>query len=284
MHMAARANAKINLTLDITGVRDDGYHLLEMIMQSVSLYDTVEVTTDSSGEISVVSSLIGLGGKNDIAYKAASAFTEVTGIRDGIKVKIEKRIPCAAGLGGGSADAAAVLMILNKMYGYPISNTKLEKLALKLGADVPYFLYGGTVLVSGIGDVFSYLPPIPNCYIVIAKNAVKKSTGDMYRIIDHADNLPKPDNKAAINAIKDGNLNLLCKHINNVFSVAWNSPEITKTMKSSGAIAVSISGSGPSYFGVFNNDTMARDCVDNLKKLNIEAYFASPVEKSVIFE
>lgn len=279
MKLTAKANAKINLTLDILGKREDGYHLVDMIMQTISLFDTVSVIKTDSG-IRVLSSDNALGGEEDITYKAAKLFFEETKINGGAQIEIEKCIPVAAGLGGGSTDAAAVLVLLNRLYENPLTVKELEKIAVKLGADVPFFLYGGTISVGGIGEVFEKLPDMPNCHLVIAKKGVKPSTKEMYNVIDNTDVSDyRPDNIAAKSAIEKSNLNILCQNINNVFSAAWESDEIALIMKECGALSVSLSGSGPSYFGVFDNESYAKTAVECLKNLSIAAFYAVPTKK-----
>lgn len=276
MKLTAKAYAKINLTLDIVGKRADGYHFVDMIMQTVSLSDTVSVTK-TDGDIRVLSSDNALGGEDDITYKAAKLFFEKTAINDGAEIEVKKNIPVAAGLGGGSTDAAAVLMLLNKMYNNALGINELEALAVKLGADVPFFLYGGTISVSGIGEVFEKLPDMPKCHLVIAKKGVKPSTKEMYNIIDNTDvSLYRPDNIAAKEAIKGSDLNILCRNINNVFSAAWESDEISLIMRECGALAVSLSGSGPSYFGIFDSEAYAKTAAECLKNLGIAAFYAVP--------
>ncbi len=283
MKLTAKACAKINLTLDIIGVREDGYHLLQMIMQSVSLFDTVTVESNKSNSIAVASTLEGLGGTNDITYKAAQLFFEGSNIVGGANIHINKCIPCAAGLGGGSADAAAVLVLLNAIYGLPLTVPQLETIALKLGADVPYFLHGGTVFVSGIGENFKPLPNLPDCYIVIAKNAKKPSTGEMYRKIDSG-SFPHPDNNAAVSAVNQCDLKMLCENVGNVFQNLWDCREVTDIFKKHKPLAYSLSGSGPSYFGVFENEQSAKSCLDEFTVNNIEAYLTMPTSKAIIFE
>jgi len=281
--VTAKAGAKINLTLDIVGIREDGYHLVDMIMQSVSLFDTISVETTENG-ITVNSSDISLGGKEDICYKAAYVFYEKSGICGGANITVKKSIPLAAGLGGGSADAAAVLMALNKCYDYPLSVAELEKIAITLGADVPFFLYGGTISVTGIGEIFEKLPDMPQCFIVIAKNAVKPSTKEMYRIIDSSVIYDRPDNSAAKKAISDGDLHALSNNIKNVFSVAWKQNDLVDILSSNNALAVSLSGSGPSYFGIYENENDAKAVVKELAKNGIPGFLTVPTNSSIFFD
>ena len=284
MNLTAKANAKINLTLDIVGKREDGYHLVDMIMQTVSLYDKVSVTKVSDG-IRVLSSDNQLGGQDDITYRAAKLFFEKTEIHAGAEIRVEKNIPVAAGLGGGSTDAAAVLMLLNQLYGSPLEMKTLEEIAVKIGADVPFFLYGGTIAVTGIGEIFEKLPDMPKCHLVIAKKGVKPSTKEMYAVIDNADvSKNRPDNSAAKKAIKNSDLNILCENINNVFSVAWETDEITLIMKECGALAVSLSGSGPSYFGIFEKESHAKTAAECLNNLGIAAFYAVPTRAGYVIE
>ena len=283
MKITAKAGAKINLTLDIVGIRDDGYHLVDMIMQSVSLYDTVIVETMEKG-IKVASSDMTLGGEEDICYKSAVYFFKESGISGGAEITVKKNIPLAAGLGGGSADAAAVLLALNKCYGNPLDLSQLEKIGLSLGADVPFFLHGGTVSVTGIGEIFEKLPNIPKCKIVIAKNASKPSTKEMYRIIDSSVITDRPDTKTVKRAIFNSDLELMCKNLKNVFSVAWEQTDIVDIFKSTNALAVSLSGSGPSYFGIFDDVQKANSAIEQFSSRGITCFLAEPTESAIIFE
>lgn len=284
LKITAKANAKINLTLDIVGTREDGYHLLDMIMQSVSIYDTVTVEKIDNG-ITVNSSDNTLGGENDITYKAAKLFFEESLVSGGANISIVKRIPIAAGLGGGSSNAAAVLLTLNKIYRNPLTIEKLEEIAVALGADVPFFLHGGTISVTGIGEIFEKLPDMPKCYLVIAKNGTKPSTKKMYEIIDNEDvSAFRPDNIAAKKAILNNDLDLLCKSIKNVFSAAWQPDIITDILKKNNALAVSLSGSGPSCFGVFTSFSDASNSANQLKEQGITVFSAEPTASAIEIE
>ena len=190
----------------------------------------------------------------------------------------------SAGLGGGSADAAAVLLALNRLLNSPLDKNTLEKIALKLGADVPYFLYGGTVRVGGIGEKMNVLSPMPDCFIIIAKNATKGSTKEMYQSIDSTEQKIYVDNESVIKAIKNGNLSAMCKDFKNPFSAVWDYSDLTEIMGSFGALSVSLSGSGPSVFGVFDNKAFAENCFSALKSKKIEAYLTVPTEKAIVFE
>lgn len=283
MKACVRAGAKINLALDITGKRSDGYHCIKSVMQSVSLYDLITVEAAKCG-ITVNSDDVTLGGLNDITFKAAKLFFEKSGIKKGAVINIKKSIPVSAGLGGGSTDAAAVLLALNKIFGNPLSFNKLRESALDLGADVPFFLTGGTSYVTGIGEICEALPNCPDCFFVIAKNSEKQSTAEMYRKIDLSHNLPVINVEAAKQAVLNGDLNLLCNSIGNVFSVAWEHNIITDILNSAGAKSVSLSGSGPSYFGAFDNLKSANTALNSLKNRGITAFSVKPTASAVIFE
>lgn len=273
--MKVKAFAKINLTLDIIGKRSDGYHLLDMIMQTVDLCDLLDIELNDSGKISVSSSDSVLGGENDITYKAAELFFETAGIKSGVTINIEKHIPVAAGLGGGSSDAAAVVKTLNRLFNNPLSMSKLEEICIKLGSDVPYFLYGGTVRVGGAGEKFEPLPNFPDCFIVIAKNGIKASTGEIYRKIDSYEHLSHPETEKAVSAIKAGDLYSAAAVIKNAFDVIWDNSELYGIFRKYGAVSHAVCGSGPSVFAVFDNQANAQKAIELLG--DIEAYLTRPV-------
>ena len=198
----ARSYAKINLTLDVLNKRDDGYHNVEMIMQTVSLYDMVLVDKTAS-DISISTNLRFLPNNNkNIAYKAADEFFRYTGLNAGCKIMIHKNIPVAAGLAGGSGNAAAVLCSLDKLYNTGLSTKELEEIGVKLGADVPYCINGGRMLAMGIGNVLTPLPKMPQCTILIVKPPISVSTGTIYEAIDNYEINNRPDNKSMIEALK----------------------------------------------------------------------------------
>ena len=284
-HHKVKACAKINLTLELVGKREDGYHLLETIFQSVSLCDRLDISTRKDNRISVRSSLETLGGNDDITYKAAKAFFMASEINGGADIKIEKNIPLSAGLGGGSSDAAAVLLALNELHNKPLTDCALNEIALSLGADVPYFFTGGAAFVSGIGEKVKNIGCMPKAVIMIAKCGVKKSTADMYRKVDLIKNLPKPNNRSAINAIKQNDLESLCNCLGNSFDAVWDFEETKNAIIDMGAKAVSLSGSGPSIFAIFTDVNLAQNAKILLnEKFGFEVFLTEPTEKSVYFE
>lgn len=280
--MKIRAFAKINLTLDIIGKRKDGYHLLDMIMQTVDLHDDICITENKCGEITVKSSDNKLGGKDDIAYRAAEMFFSKAGIRSGADIFIDKSIPVSAGLGGGSTDAAAVVCGLNRIFSERLNDNQLEEICVRLGADVPFFIKGGTAFASGIGEILKPICKMPQCAIVIAANSAKRSTKHMYEIIDGISDLKRPDNKKVEAALKAGNLKEIAENLKNVFAAAWDDTDIRRIMEKYNSLCVSLSGSGPSFFGIFEREEQAKECAAELKREGIRAYLTHPTDKSFI--
>lgn len=272
MKVVLKASAKINLLLDILGRRGDGYHLVHMIMQSIDLQDTVTVAdTGNPGEIKIICS-----GNDDvpenetnIAYKAAKCFFEQSGIENtGVSIKIKKRIPVAAGLAGGSADGAAVIIGLNKLFDCGFDDERLADIGELVGADVPFCMQGGTMLAEGIGTILSPLPDMPACSIVICKPDVDVSTAEAYKNFDSLTSCDHPDFEDMSDAICMHNLNDIGKNAANVFEQSIKLAEITaikQTMNEFGAIGACMSGSGPTVFGLFENRGDADRCCSELR-------------------
>lgn len=273
------ANAKINLTLGITGKREDGYHLIDTVMQSVSLKDKILILPWKK----VIVKCKGLGGKTNIAYKAASIFFQETGIKKGALIYIKKNIPEAAGMGGGSADAAAVLMGLNRLYKTNLSNEKLEEMAVKLGADVPFFINGGTQRAEGIGEVLSKIKPLENIWFVLVKEDEKPSTAEMYKKLDSKE-YPLPDTEKTIKAIQEKDFETLSDCIDNSFASVWQESKTKEKLESLSACAVSLSGSGPTWFAMFKEKRAARIIYKKLRKQGVNCYLAKSLEKAIEFE
>lgn len=278
-----KAAAKINLSLDIVGVREDGYHLLETVMQSIDLFDEISINLTDK-DISVISSNTDLGNKNDIAYKAAEIYLNEINSPKGVIINIQKNIPLSAGLGGGSADAAAVILGLNRLFGNPLNMEKMSELALKLGADVPYFLYGGTVLVSGIGEICTPISPLPKCYIVVAKKEEKKSTKFMYSLIDNCQKNIYDNTSEIVSAIENNDINAAMRLLGNSFSIAWDDTEIKSITDKFNPLAISLSGSGPTYFAVFGNKVSAENCANALITNGYQVFITRPIGKAILFE
>lgn len=262
---AVEAHAKINLTLDVTGKRLDGYHDVCMVMQSIGAHDVVTVAVGTgSGTISLrtVGSDLPSDSRN-LAYRAAELFLNETGIAcDGISIAIEKHIPVAAGLAGGSTNAAAVLVLLDQLYDTQLGEEKIMEMALKLGADVPFCIAGGTMLAEGIGEKLTRLPDAPQVHVVLCKPPFAVSTPAIYRAIDAADITVRPDTAQMLRALDIGSAAAVSQHLYNVMQpvTAKMHPEVTQicdTMKAHGALGAIMSGSGPSVFGLFDDQDKA---------------------------
>ena len=279
MVYTAKAYAKINLYLNVLGKRDDGYHEIDTLMQSISLYDDVSVELIDNG-ISVECDRNDLSSEENIAATAAKTFLDFANLNTGVKIKITKRIPVAAGMGGGSADAAATLLLLNKATGknYPLS--KLLPVAKTIGADVPFFLVGGAARAQGIGEV---LTKVKNTclYMVLLKEGEKQSTAKMYSAIDNTNIKESGSITYLINALGENNLNGVCDNIFNSFSFCWNFEDMTKPFLPYSPKAVFLSGSGPTVGALFENETLAKECANALLGTGFNAFYAETVENGI---
>lgn len=278
----AKSYAKINLTLDVLGKLENGYHEVKMIMQSVNLFDLIIVDKQKYGiKISTNSKSIPCNHKN-IAYKAAELFFKETKICGGAKILIHKNIPVAAGLAGGSGNAAAVLCALNLLYNTELNDHELERLALMLGADVPYCISGGTQLSEGIGEKLTPLNTFSEIPVVLVKPPVNISTAEIYRKIDFAENLIRPDTDTVLDAIKCGDTYEAAKNICNIMEAVTcdECPEILnikEKMLSFGALGAIMSGSGPTVFGLFPDNISAKKACDYFQDIYVETYLAHTI-------
>lgn len=271
-----RAHGKINLALDVLRKREDGYHEVRMIMQSVGLYDNIEIvnlgpSATGKPEIDVETNLRYLpNNENNLAYKAAMLLMEEFYIFAHISIKIKKMIPVAAGMAGGSADAAAVMKGINKLFGLRLSNEELKRRGVTLGADIPYCIDGGTALSEGIGEILTPLPPMPECIILLVKPPINVSTKLVYGQLDAAHNQYHPDIDGMIDAIKAGNLNAMTEKMGNVLATVTEAEypiitEIKDIMKQKGALNAMMSGSGPTVFGIFDDRNAAKEAYSFFK-------------------
>ncbi len=279
--MKLKANAKINLSLEICGKRHDGYHLIDTVMQSISLYD--EISIEKAEKTTVKTDIVGLDGNDNLAYKAAEQFFSDFQINGGAKIEIKKNIPLSAGLGGGSADAAAVLVGLRQIYNPLITDESLEKTALKLGADVPFFIQGGCKRAQGIGEIFTTLKPLNKGFILLCKGEEKTSTGEMYRILDSKE-YGKCNTGAVIKAIEQNDLNGISQNIYNAFAEIWKDSFVKKAMLLESSLAVSLSGSGPTWFSLYENEADAMTAKNNLQSQNMQCFVVTPQKSAIIFE
>ena len=284
MEIKVKAYAKINLMLDIVAKRTDGYHDLFMIMQSIGLYDTVTVTQTKSKKITISCNIsdIPLDEKN-IAYRAAALFFNATKIKNkGINIDIVKRIPHAAGLAGGSADGAGVLVALNELTGAGLTEDELCNIGVKIGADVPFCIKGGTLLAQGIGDVLHKVKPLRHCFILIAKPDVSVNTAYAYKQFDACNKVHTPDKLGMLCAIQSRNLADIALKMENVFEQFIDVPnkvDIKSIMRESGALGVCMSGSGPTVFGIFDDKEKAMTAAGRLKLFAKDIAVTTPVSK-----
>lgn len=285
MKITVNAPAKINLFLDIIGKLDNGYHSLFMVMQSVDLADTVTVETYEEKGISLTCSDGRLPtDQKNIAYKAAEKFCGYAGIEPSFRIHIEKKIPFAAGLAGGSADAAAVIVGLNSMLNTGFTQRQLCEIGLSVGSDVPFCIAGGTQLSQSTGGVLSPLKELEDCFIVLAKPEAGVSTAEAYAAADNT-HLYRPDSMRMLDACEKGDFEGICKYAGNVFEQVIEVPErveFKKIMRECGASLCQMSGSGPTVFGIFKNIEDAEKCTGKLKEICNNVYIAKPVNHGAV--
>ena len=288
------AYAKINLLLQIVGKRQDGYHLLDGVMQTVSLADTVTVELEPSAGRQIFLTAVGNDAmptdERNLAFRAADAFLHTIGSGGQVRIHIEKRIPMAGGLAGGSTDAAATLRALNQLSGLPLSGKELCKIGQTLGADVPFCIRGGTMRTRGVGDRLTPCVGLPPCYLVIACAGEGVSTPLAYaeldrRYGDFKDAVPG-DRKVEklIDAMQKGDLTAVCDGMENLFEpvIRLRNPYVEiigNTLKNSGAAGAMMSGSGPSVFGIFASEETARRGRDALEKIGVPGAVCTPVNR-----
>ncbi len=284
MQIKVNAYAKINLLLDIINKRNDGYHDLFMIMQSINLYDTVTVTETKTRKITITCNIDDIPlDEHNIAYKAAAQFFKDTKIKNkGINIDIVKRIPHAAGMAGGSADGAGVLVALNELTGADLSIDELCKIGVKIGADVPFCIKGGTLLAQGIGDVLNKVKPLRKCFILIAKPDCSVNTAYAYRQFDECGKAHTPDKLGMLYAMQSRDLKSIAEKMENVFEqfiAVDNKVEIKSIMRNHNALGVCMSGSGPTVFGIFENKEDANNALNEIKPLVKDIAVTIPVSK-----
>ena len=279
MQVTVHAPAKINLTLDIVGVREDGYHILESIFQAVSVYDTITVKTKWGKSITLVADGCDCPAEKNTAYKAAEAFFRYTGLKKGVKITVEKHIPQQAGMGGGSADAAGVLWALNLLFDTRLTIAQLCEIGLSVGADMPFCVLGGTALVKGIGEKLQILPALPDCYIVVVQPDEGISTKEAYAAVDNAVITHRPDNAAAIAALKAGDLLGVCAQAVNVFEVATELESVAairRKMEAYAPLCSQMTGSGSCVFAIFTDRDSAVECQMDLLEEYPTAFVCRP--------
>ena len=261
--MRLRALAKINLGLDVIGKREDGYHEVRMIMQTINMYDQLEIEKKDEPGISITTNLPFIPtDERNLVYKAAKLLMDEFDIREGITVELQKFIPVAAGMAGGSSDAAATMIGMNRLFNLGLTVKEMMKRAVAIGADVPYCLLRGTALAEGIGEQLRPLPPCPNCYVLIGKPAISVSTKMVYEKLDSAQIEHHPDIDRILEGLQWHNLNKISEYMGNVLESVTIPAypiigEIKERFMENGALISLMSGSGPTVFALFDNYEMA---------------------------
>ena len=283
-----KSRAKINLSIDVLGKRQDGYHLVEMIMQTIDLYDLIEINEKDNDQITIKSTSDEIPlDCNNLVYKAANLIKKTFNINKGVEIHIKKNIPVAAGMAGGSSNAAAALVGLNKLWNLNLSNQQLEKIGLKLGADVPFCINGGAVLASGIGEELTPIKGLTkDVCILVCKPDLFVSTKEVYECIDSKDIDKRPNNKFLIECLKNEDTRQLAENMFNVLEgvtmdkhpVIQQSKDIMTNNRALGAM---MSGSGPTVFGLYENREDAVKCKAILEKQFKQTFVVACEEKGV---
>jgi len=277
-----KSYAKINLSLDLVGRRDDGYHLLKTVMQTITLCDILGIKKLSSPDIKISCNLryIPTDGRN-IVYKVAAAFFKYCNISGGVSINLMKHIPCGAGLGGGSSNGAAVLNGLCSLYGVPLTIKQKIEITEKIGADIPFFFYGGTALCEGIGERVTPLKPLPECWLVLCKPNVSLSTGSIFGSAKTAGALGHDSSQSVILGLESGGLDSIFRGARNALepasvAVCPQISQIKSQFYNSGAVFSMMSGSGSTVYGVFNSHKRALTSYEIMRKEYKNVYIAKP--------
>lgn len=266
-----KALGKINLGLDVLGRRENGYHDVRMVMQTVYLYDRIIMKKSKTPGIRLETNLYYLPvNENNLAYQAAQMLMDEFHIEEGVSIQLDKHIPVAAGMAGGSSNAAAVLFGMNWMFSLGLSQKELMERGVKLGADVPYCIMRGTVLAEGIGEILTPLSPMPKCYVLIAKPAISVSTKMVYEKLDSHEIEDHPDIDGILAGLKAGDLKKVAGSMGNVLERVTVDAypvidQIKKMMIKEGALNAMMSGSGPTVFGIFEEKATARKAADAIR-------------------
>lgn len=278
------AFAKLNLTLDVLGKREDGYHELQTVMQTISIRDDVEIDIGTGKPWTLSCSMEGIPCDNrNLAWKAAEVFFETTGKDpNGLAIRITKRIPTQAGMGGGSADAAAVLRALNNHYGNPLSIFALAELGAQVGSDVPFCVVTGTAMCEGRGEKLRMLPAMPDCIFVVVKPDFSVSTPELYQKIDSVAISKRPDNRAMESALLAGDLEKVCQNVYNVFDPVVTEEHLELNYIKSlfhqyGAVTYQMTGSGSAVYAIVSEFEVAAVICNMLKANYPNVYIAKPV-------
>ena len=287
--MRLRALAKINLGLDILGKREDGYHEVRMIMQTIQMYDVLEMKKKKIPGISLAVNYPFIpSDERNLVYKAAKLLMDEFQVEEGVSIHLDKFIPVAAGMAGGSTDCAAVLYGMNQLFGLRLNQKKLRELGVKLGADVPYCLMRQTALSEGIGEILTPISPLQDCPILIAKPSVSVSTRHVYEHLKLDEQTMHPDIDGIVTALADGDLYGVTDRMANVLETVTvpEHPvidEIKKQMMASGAVNALMSGSGPTVFGIFDDEEKAKKACEDMKASGLarQIYLTRPFNQKI---
>lgn len=273
--ISLKAMGKINLALDVLGRRENGYHDVRMIMQSVQIFDRLLIEKSKEAGIRVTTNRAYLPtDENNLVYQAAKLLIDEFGIKEGVNIDLKKFLPVAAGMAGGSSDAAAVLFGMNRMFHLGLGQEELMKRGLKIGADIPFCIMRGTVLAEGIGEILTPLSPAPQCHVVVAKPPVAVSTKTIYERIDTAGVSSHPDIDGMLRAISDQDIKGVASRLGNVLESVTKEDcpligQIEETMLGCGALGAAMSGSGPTVFGLFEAKENAQAAYSKLKEMHV---------------
>lgn len=280
--MLVKAYGKINISLDVVGKKEDGYHLLKMIMQSVDLYDCLSFEKCDKGiNISCNKHYIPTDERN-LIYKCAKLFMDTYNINEGVNIYLKKNIPVAAGMAGGSADAAATLKGLRQIFDIDVTDSELMNLGVEIGADVPYCIIGGTALCEGIGEVITPLKPFKNHILVLVKPNFGVSTKEVYKNLDINKIFRHPDTEQLIKSMEEQNLEAVCTDMKNLLeNVTLRKCPVLKRIKEDmirmGALGSMMTGSGPTVFAFFDDMLKAQRCYDKFKTQYKEVYITRTI-------
>ncbi|MGE5632323.1 MAG: 4-(cytidine 5'-diphospho)-2-C-methyl-D-erythritol kinase [Caulobacteraceae bacterium] len=284
-NQVGKAAAKINLAIDVLRKRPDGYHDVVMIMQSVALFDTITIRV-VKGDIKITTNSAKIPtDRTNIVYKAAEYLKTKYNVKDGVIINIDKNIPVAAGLAGGSADAAVTLKLLNKAWDLRLSKNELLEAGKKLGSDVPFCIQGGTALAEGLGERLTPLPGIPDCYILLAKPSVSISTKEVYEGLRMEEIKIRPDIKEMIKCIEEGELAGIASNMRNVLETVTvrkcpQIEELKSKLVEYGALGSMMSGSGPTVFGIFKDMASAHNAYDNVKSMVNDIFVVKTINQT----
>ena len=289
-YISLKSRAKINLSIDVLGKRSDGYHLVEMIMQTIDLYDYVNIKDMDSNNINIKSNNENIPlNESNIVYKAAKLIKDKFNIDKGLDIYIKKNIPVAAGMAGGSSNGAAILVGLNEMWKLNMSEQELMDLGLKLGADVPFCIKGGAALAQGIGEKLTKIKGLEKVFILVCKPNIFVSTAEVYKSLDMNNIAKRPNNKFLISCLESQEIDLLAKNMVNVLEsvTSRNYEDINKIediMIKYGALGSMMSGSGPTVFGLFDEYEKAECARKYLKQQYNQTYLVGSSERGVEIE